>query len=215
VSPGLEGTGRITDDLWLLAHDDVSGRPYIQPRPLGLGLAAGLLAELSLTGAVSIRHDGITAMPVGHQTGVLLSQVLHQVAGESEAHPLADWLAYLARTAATDVAQRLVGSGYLFYRKGLLPWHGGRWIPVDRDSAFAPVLRARAVVDAAQPLTADGVLLAGLADACGLGFRLAQYTPARALRPLPEAIAQLSPSLQDLVNRTKAAVDSAVLAHRA
>jgi hypothetical protein len=58
------------------------------------------------------------------------------------------------------------------------------------------------------------VVLAGLADACGLGFRLAQYTPGRAVRPLHQAIAQLAPGLQDLIAHTKAAVDSAVLAHR-
>jgi hypothetical protein len=178
VSPSLEGTGRIADDLWLLAHNDVTGRPYIQPRPLGLGLAAGLLAELALAGAVSVRGHDITVIPVpGPPADELLRRVLGQLAGEPVAHPVADWLAYLARTAPADVAARLHTCGYLAQDKGLLPWRGGRWRPTDRDSAFAPVLRVRAVLDAGQPLTAHGVMLAGLADACGLGFRLAQYTP--------------------------------------
>jgi hypothetical protein len=215
MSPGLEGTGRVADDVWLLAHNDVTGRPYIQPRPLGLGLAGGLLAELALAGAVSVRGDGIAMMPVRcPPADGLLRRVLGQLAGEPVAHPVADWLAYLARTAPADVAARLAQSGYLAQDKSLVPWRSGRWVPVDRDSAFAPVLRVRAVLDAGQPLTAPGVVLAGLADACGLGFRLAEYTPNRALRPLHHAVAQLDPGLAGLIAHTKTAVDSAVLAHR-
>jgi hypothetical protein len=215
VSPSLEGTGRIADDLWLLAHNDVTGRPYIQPRPMGLGLAAGLLAELSLAGAVSVRRDDITPVRVRRPPAdELLLRVLGLLAGEPDAHPVADWLAYLARTAPSGVAARLAASGYLAEDKSLLPWRGGRWRPTDRDSAFSPVLRVRAVLDAGQPLTAHGVMLAGLADACGLGFRLAEYTPNRALRPLHHAVAQLDPGLAGLITHTKAAVDSAVLAHR-
>lgn len=44
--PQLTGTGRIADDLYLLAHDDATGRPFLQPRALGVGLAGALLAEL-------------------------------------------------------------------------------------------------------------------------------------------------------------------------
>jgi hypothetical protein len=44
MNPGLDGTGRMGDDLYLLAHNDVTGEPSVQPRPLGLrlGLADGL-----------------------------------------------------------------------------------------------------------------------------------------------------------------------------
>jgi hypothetical protein len=214
VSPGLEGTGRLGDDLWLLAHNDVSGRPYVQPRALGLGLAAGLLSELVLAGAVSVSRDDI-AVVRRPPPDELLMRVVRQVAAEPEAHPVADWLAYLARTAPADVAARLAASGYLTQDKPLLPWRGGRWRPTDRDSAFSPVLRVRAALDASRPLAIHDAVLAGLADACGLGFRLAPYTPdARPLRLLHHALAQLPPSLQDLIAHTRAAVDSAVLAHR-
>ena len=214
MGPGLDGTGRVGDDLWLLAHDDVTGKPYVQPRPLGLGLAGGLLAELALAGVVNVRGDDVTMLAVRRRPAdVLLAQVLGQIEGEADAHPVGEWLAYLARTAPAEVAARLERSGYLAYDKGLLPWRN-RWVPTDRDSAFAPVLRVRAVLDAARPLTASGVVLAGLADACGLGFRLAYYAPGRPVRPLHQAVAQLAPGLQDLVAHTKAAVDSAVLAHR-
>ena len=57
--PGLSGTGLVADDLYLMAHHEITGKPYLQPRALGLGLAGGLLAELMLEGSISLRHDGI------------------------------------------------------------------------------------------------------------------------------------------------------------
>jgi hypothetical protein len=209
----LGGTGLVSDDLYLLAHSDVSGKPYVQPRALGLGLAGGLLSELVLAGAVSVRHDDVAVMgrPPPDE---LLVRLLRQMAAEPEAHPVGEWLAYVARAAPADVAARLAASGYLAQDKSLLPWRGDRWVPTDRDSAFAPVLRVRAALDASRPLTIHDAVLAGLADACGLWFRLAQYLPARAVRPVHHAVAQLPPGLQELISQTRAAVDGAVLAHR-
>jgi hypothetical protein len=209
----LGGTGLVADDLYLLAHNDVSGRAYVQPRALGLGLAGGLLCELVLAGAVSVHHDDIAVL-ARRPPDELLARVLGQVAAEQEAHPVSEWLAYVARTAPADVAARLAASGYLTQGKSLLPWRGGRWVPTDRDSAFSPVLRVRAALDASRPLTIHAAVLAGLADACGLWFRLAQYLPGRAVRPVHHAVAQLAPGLQGLICQTKAAVDSAMLAHR-
>jgi hypothetical protein len=215
MSPGLAGTGRVGDDLYLLAHNDVTGKPYIQPRPLGLGLAGGLLAELVLTGALNVRDNEIT-VPDGCRPPAdeLARNVLGSVAREPETHPVHDWLAYLARTASTGVAHRLTAAGYLAPAGRWFPWRPDRWVPVDRDSAFAPLLRVRAVLDPARPLTAEGAVLAGLADACGLGYRLAEYAPAGETRSVDQVTAHLGPSLRDLTAQTRAAVDSALLAHR-
>jgi hypothetical protein len=57
-------------------------------------------------------------------------------------------------------------------------------------------------------------VLAGLAAGCGLGFRLAQYPPGPGYRP-DQAAARLDPGLRELIAQTQAAVDSAVLCHRA
>jgi hypothetical protein len=215
MSPCLDGTGRIADDLYLVAHNDVTGKPYIQSRPLGLGLAGGLLTELVLAEAISVSGDEISWVASGRPPrDVLAAHVLEMVAGEREAHPVRDWLAYLARTASVDVASRLEAAGYLASAGRWFPWRPARWVPVDRDSAFAPVLRVRAALDPARPVSVEGAVLAGLAEACGLGFRLAQYAPAHGARLVEHVAVDLDPSLCDLIAQTKAAVDSAVLAHR-
>ncbi|MCM4078292.1 GPP34 family phosphoprotein [Paractinoplanes hotanensis] len=46
----------LTDDLWLAAHDGVKGARLIGERPLGVGLAAGLLAELVHAGWLELRE---------------------------------------------------------------------------------------------------------------------------------------------------------------
>src|ERR1035441_3308413 len=56
VDSGLAGTGLVADDLYLMAHHDVSGRALLQPRPLGIGLGGALLAELMLGGGITLRY---------------------------------------------------------------------------------------------------------------------------------------------------------------
>lgn len=53
--PTAEPT-RLTDDLWLAAHDSVNGKPRIGDWPLGVGLAAGLLAELIMLEFLDLRQ---------------------------------------------------------------------------------------------------------------------------------------------------------------
>ncbi|MFC7279628.1 GPP34 family phosphoprotein [Paractinoplanes rhizophilus] len=48
---------RIADQFWLAAHDSGDGRPCIGERPLGVGLAAALFAEL-ISGGFLLLRDG-------------------------------------------------------------------------------------------------------------------------------------------------------------
>ncbi len=214
MSTGLSGTGLVADDLYLLAHHEVNGKPFLQPRALGLGLAGGLLAELMLLGMISIQQEGVVVADRTPPDEGLARHVLSLLASERQSHPVRDWLLFMARTAAEDVARRLEHSGYVTRAGGRGPWRGGRWVPVDADCAFAPLLRVRAALDPTRPPPAHGAALAGLATACGLGYRLAQYAPPRTGRSLQEAVWHLGPALGELIAQTQAAVDIALLSHR-
>jgi hypothetical protein len=213
MSAGLGGTGQVADDLYLMAHHEVSGKPLLQPRALGIGLAGGLLAELMLAGGITWWHDGAVAPGQVLPPDTLARQVRDQIAAEREPHPAREWLLFVARTAAADVAGRLERSGYLYRARARWPWHPGRWVPAEPDWAFAPLLRVRSALDPARPWSAHGTVLAGLAVACGLGFRLAQYAPPAGNSP-EEAATRLDPALRELIAQAQAAVDSAVLSHR-
>jgi hypothetical protein len=204
MSGELGGTGLVADDLYLMAHHEISGKPLIQARALGIGLAGGLLAELRLTGSIGLRPDGTVWPGRMLPADGLARQVLGLLGGEAQHHPVREWLLFLGRTAAQDVAFRLEQSGYLTRPGGRIPWHPGRLIPVDPDWAFTPLIRARSALDPARPPSAYGVVLARLAD----------YVPAGA-RSVDEAVGQLDVGLRELIAQTRAVVGSALLAHRA
>jgi Golgi phosphoprotein 3 (GPP34) len=111
------------------------------------------------------------------------------------------------------VAERLEQAGCLTRVRSRIPGRPGRMVPVDPDWAFSPMVRARSALDRTREPTPYAAVLAGLAVACGLGFRLDQYLPP-ASRRAGDAVGGLDPRLQHLTAQVQAAVDSAVLAHR-
>jgi hypothetical protein len=173
------------------------------------------LAELMLSRSIRLWRGVITAADGILPGDALARSVLSQVASEREHLPPRDWLLYLARTAAGDVARRLEQSGYL---TRVSTWRFGRrerWVPVDADCAFAPLVRVKSALGPSGPVAAQNAALGGLAAACGLGHQLALYLPPHAHRRLEEAaVGQLDPGLRELIAQTQAAVDSALLAHR-
>ena len=210
----LSGTGRLADDLYLIAHHELSGKPHLQPRAVGLGLAGGLLAELLLGGCLRL-SGGAVVIGAGTPPGdELARRVLELIGGERDDLPARDWLLFLSRTAAGEVAARLAGSGYLTRAAARRPWRAPRWVAVDPDSAFAPLIRIKAVAGSAQPPPAQHAALGGLAAACGLGHQLALYLPPGAQARLDRAVRQLEPGLRELIAVTQATVDAALLAHR-
>lgn len=212
----LRGTGRVADDLYLLAHDDVTGKPFLQRLALGIGLAGGLLAELMFTGTIWIGSDRIEFTRRGQPKDELSRHVLGLLLAEPDGHPLRDWLLFLSTRSAVDVGRRLEQAGYLVAVRSRRPWRSTRLRPANSDAAFAaPFIRVRAVLDPARPATLSDVVLAGLAAACGLGPRVWPYAPAGGARKtLQAAIRDLDPGLRDLIATTQATVDSALLSHR-
>ncbi len=211
---GNQWTARVADDLYLLSHDSRTGRALLEPRTLGLGLAAGLVAELVLAGAAQVRTGRLVAIRHIPLSCRLASRVRGQIAAEPEPHPLRDWLAFLARQARRDVACRLEQHRHLTRTGRSLPWRRPRPLATDPAWAFAPLVRVRYALGSDRPLYPHEAMLAGLAVACGLWSRVSQYvTPAG--RGLDEALIQLQPGLRELISQTQALVDSAVLSGRA
>ena len=210
----LSGTGRLADDLYLMAHHEVSGKPLLQPRAVGLGLAGALLSELVLPGKIRIVPGGIAVLDRTAAEDALADSVLGLLAAEPAQRSAQTWLLFLARTAAGDVARRLAQSEYLTRAPGRLPWRGERWVPVDAECAFAPIARVKSALDPARPVHVQGAALAGLAAACGLGSRLALYLPPDTRRRLDEVAGRVDPGLREVIAQTQAAVDSALLSHR-
>ena len=209
---GLTGTGLVADDLYLLAHHDVSGKPFLQQRALGLGLAGALLAELVLAAALHVGPGGLAVAGGVEVPDRLGRSVIALVLGEREPVALPDWVQFLAREAADQVARRLERAGYLVAAQRR--WREERWVPVNADCAFAPLIRVRAALDQSRWAGEASVVLAGLALACGLGFRVLPFGPVDGRRWLDESVRRLGPDVRELIAQVQAAVDGAVLSHR-
>lgn len=134
----------VADDLYLMAHGDRTGRPRLQPRPLGIGLAGALLAELMLAGWIGLRRDSaVVIVPGVPQDTVMRHALMKQIADEPGPLLVQAWLRFLARGAARDVALRLEQAGYLERVRSWIPGRQGRWVPVNPDWAFTGDLTAR------------------------------------------------------------------------
>ncbi len=217
----LAGTGRIADDLYMIAHDENTGRPLIGPRLLGTGLAAALLAELMLAGGLVLHNGRVGGVTLNSGVVVAcrakiaddLARHVHEVvAAEPRLHPVQVWLEFLACDAARNVAFRLGQAGYLEQAPRRLPWKAARWIPVDPDWAYAPMTRACRAAAPDRTFYPGHAVLAGLAEAGGLSFRMTGLLPAG--RSIADATRRLDLPLQNLISVTQTAAGAAVLAHR-
>lgn len=197
-----------------MSHHEVTGKPLLQLRVLGMGLAGSVLAELMLIGATSLGPAGLAVTARQYPPDQLQHQVLDLILGEQIRHPVREWLQFLSRTVTDDVAHRLELAGYLHQARGQGLWRKARWVPADPNWAFAPLLRIRAALSPHGPPSEYGAVLAGMAAASGLGFRIEQYAALDNARGIAETNSYLKPALRELIAETQAAADSALLSHR-
>src|SRR5262245_13268861 len=64
VTTGMAAPLDVADDMYLIAHDSVSGGARLHAAAVDLGLAAGLLAELLLAGWATMDAGLLTAVDV-------------------------------------------------------------------------------------------------------------------------------------------------------
>jgi hypothetical protein len=76
------GSKRLTDSLWLAAHDGLRSRPRIGEKPLGVGLATGLLAELIYDGCLELRDGELFRTDTSHCPDPALQPLLDTMAAE-------------------------------------------------------------------------------------------------------------------------------------
>ena len=220
----LAGTGRVADDLYLIAHHETSGRAYLPPRSAGIGLAGGLLAELMAgqTPAVTLdrgymipryRKRGDPVARYARPDDLVSGHVLDLIVSESAPRPVRDWLLFLGKTSAADVAGRLERAGYLTRPASRIPWRVRPPVPVEGDRSRCALLRAHAALDGARALTPYAGLLTGLTVACGLGFRFSDLSKAPT-RGAGETARVLPRPLQELIAHVQVTADAAVLSVR-
>ena len=96
---------RIADDLFLIALDDRTGRHLVEARMLGIGLAGALLIEMLIDGTIQLVNERLR--PTGTvPPDAVTHRVLAHIQSEPH-HDIGTWLAFIGRTSAEDVGERL------------------------------------------------------------------------------------------------------------
>jgi hypothetical protein len=198
----MNGTGRwrpeqlrLADDLYLIAHDDRSGRSRLPARVLALGLAGALLAELAV-GEHVVVEDGVLVLGAAESapSDVLAHEALDQV--RSETLTVHDWIVFFGRDATARVAARLGRSGALTQRASALPLRPVRWVPTDPNGALMPQVNLVTRLVRGQPVLWE-----------------VHDRPDR-VAVLERAVAGLSPGLRELIAQVERAVAGAYVTHR-
>jgi hypothetical protein len=84
--PSAEPT-RLTDDLWLAAHDERQGKPHIGEVALGVGMAVGLIAELVHGKLYELRGAQLFRTTAELPDDPTLSPLLQKMAEEEQSAP--------------------------------------------------------------------------------------------------------------------------------
>jgi hypothetical protein len=227
-------TAPLANDLWLAAHDTPRGDSQLQPRLLGIGLGAALLAELTLGNWIWIRDDRIylnrdldnyvvdddALGPLldGMRDQVWHAEVRHHT--EPGALELATWMKtpVQRRTASGDstlqagVAQELVElrlcrEALIQQQQRGLIRKKTAWAPVNINVAGWPASRIRSSLRDGTPLSEQDLVLAGLLLAVGLAKSALADLRARHLEYLAQQThATMRPGLHKLVVATETEV---------
>src|SRR4051812_16223568 len=102
----------LADELFLVGHDEYSGKAVVDGRRLDTGLAGAVLAELVQAQRIAVDLGGLIRVlddrPAGERvTDAALAELLRHAPGQ----PLRPWLEHLRVQARIMVAPRLAQVG--------------------------------------------------------------------------------------------------------
>jgi hypothetical protein len=208
----------LADDLYLAAHDGARGRRLLTPTTLGLGLAAGLLAELVLWGRLEVRDARLAIVDERPTAEPATAAVLEQLLREGRHRLVRDWLAFLATGIAAELVERRLARAGLVRRqerRGLLGVKV-RFVPTDLSVAGWPGTRIRIAATRGELLAVPDLVLTGLVLATGLDQHVLVTLESHERDNLFDQLRRRLPvMLRHLVGHAEAAVGDAVMARRA
>ncbi|HEX6968677.1 MAG TPA: GPP34 family phosphoprotein [Micromonosporaceae bacterium] len=193
----------LADEFFLLAHDEMTGKPKLRPKIAGMGLAAALLAELVLANRITVHGGALSVQDRRPPADALAHTVLDQLIGEPEHRDVRVWLEYLGRSAHESVGERLARAGVVRRQstRRLLATTT-TYVPIDINDAAWPTARLRALLDRGEAMNLSDTVLLGLIEATGLS----RAVLSRSGEEVRRLLATLPPPLIELITQTEATV---------
>ncbi len=206
----------LADELFLVGHDQYSGKAQISDGALDTALAGAVLGELVLAGRLSIGDDTVVIVRDQRPHGERVSDAaLAEILKQQQAHPVRAWVEYLRDHSRTMVAPRLVHSGLVerVQVRAMLK-QTTRYKAVDPLKAAGPQARLRFMLDRPGSLDEQTAVLGSLVLASGLEFVLGGGTGREIRDSLGRMQLMLKVDLQALVVGVESAVAQLALSAR-
>jgi hypothetical protein len=171
----IAGPLALADDFWLATHDTPRGESSLKPRPLGIGLATALLAELMLHGKIQLLKGRLRMYEYIPPEDPALLAVFNQLAEEQRSQrarqdqDVRQWIAFLSDRRAADLVEARLSRQSLIEQVSL-GWPRKRqvWVPRQVSDAGWPGTRIVTTIKKRQLLTDHDMALAGLFLATGV-----------------------------------------------
>jgi hypothetical protein len=204
----------VADDLFLMAHDRLSGKLRLPESSLGIGLSSGLLAELMFSGCVIVAQSqlllGEHPPPDDQLAQALFDRVRGQLLAPQTTLTLLEWISSRRYHATELVADRLIRRQVVVRhqhrRLGRLVTRYRAVSPADvfmREQRLSTFLRNR------MELTELDVVVAALAMLVSIGDDLMELGP-EGRDHLERLFPQLPVPLRELLAATDSAVSASL-----
>ncbi len=207
----------LADELFLVGHDQYSGKPQISDSVLDTGLAGAVLGELVLAGRILIGDETNITVSDQRPYGERVSDAaMAEVLKQREVHPVRAWVEYLRDHARTMVAPRLLQTGLIerVQSRSLLK-QVVRFPARDPLLAASPTARLRYMLDHPSNLDEQTAALGGFVAATGLDFVLGGGGARETRDGLARMAVMLKPDLRALIAGVESAVAQIALSgHR-
>lgn len=206
----------LADELFLVGHDQYTGKAQIGDSALDTGLAGAVLGELVLAGRISVGDDTLVLVRDQRPYGERVSDAaLAEILKQREAHPVRAWVEYLRDHARTMVAPRLVHLGLIdkVQTRSMLK-QTVRYPATDPLQAASPQARLRYMLDHPSNLDEQTAVLGSLVLATSLDFVLGGASAKETRDGLARMLQLLRAELAALVLGVESAVAQLALSAR-
>jgi Golgi phosphoprotein 3 GPP34 len=207
----------LADELFLIGHDEYTGKAAVNSELIDSGLVGAVLGELMLAGRAALTEGRITVRDPRPHGESVTDAALAEILKQKNAHPVRAWVEYLREDVRAMVGTRLVDAGVVRREqtRGLTLRSVVRYPATEPVRAARPRVRMRYLLERGERLDLQTAVAAALVRATEMEHVLLLDAGRQQARErLGQIAAALPAELQALSSGVEAAVAAIALTVR-